>query len=64
MTTVTDKIVNALTKGRTLTTKQLASMGASNPHASMWYVRTRGYNVISESVKTRTGVQTKYRLAV
>lgn len=59
-TTTTQKLVNALfTKKRALTTKQLQSMGATNPSASIWYLRTLGYNVVTTSVK---GV-TKYMAA-
>ena len=59
-TTTTEKLVNALfTKNRALTMKQVQALGATNPRASISYLRTLGYNIVTTSVK---GV-TKYMAA-
>ena len=57
------KMVNAFTAGRTLTTTQVWNLGYRNPSAAISNLRTReGLNIVGIQRDTKAGVVTSYSL--
>jgi len=63
-TTIQSKVLNALTEGQSLTSKQIkARFGAGNPAAVIQALRFSGYSIYLNSHKDTKGRMTqKYRL--
>jgi len=62
-TTKTQRVLDALMEGETLTTKQLTSrFGVANPTATISSLRMQGYPIYLNQRTTSTGKKSVYRL--